>query len=76
MAQGKETEPIIGHSVLIDVEKYKHFLSHNCSLDLTKLENDIGGKYTFLYTPTTLGIAVTVRCGCGEELNITDYGSW
>jgi hypothetical protein len=35
-----------------------------------------GDSYTWCFTPTGLGVACTVRCSCGAELNVTDYESW
>lgn len=36
----------------------------------------IGGGISVIFYPTSLGAAVTVRCDCGEEINITDYEAW
>lgn len=37
----------------------------------------IGGHITYKFTPTSIGIGVTVKCTiCGKEENITDYGNW
>lgn len=36
----------------------------------------IGGAYTWCFTPTTIGVATTVQCSCGEKINITDYDLW
>lgn len=37
----------------------------------------IGGKFTYIFTPTGIGTAVVVRCNaCGEEKDITDVDSW
>ena len=37
----------------------------------------IGGKFTYIFTPTGIGTAVVVRCNaCGEEKDITDIDSW
>jgi hypothetical protein len=37
----------------------------------------IGGRWTFAFTPTSLGIAVTVRDALtNEEIDLTDYGEW
>ena len=37
----------------------------------------IGGHITYSFTPTGIGLGVTVKCNlCGEELDITDYGCW
>ena len=36
----------------------------------------IGGRLSYQFTPTGLGTAITVKCACGEEENLTDYDSW
>ena len=36
----------------------------------------IGGRTTYSFTPTGIGVAVTVSCACGAKENITDYDSW
>ena len=34
-------------------------------------------KYTYMFTPTGIGIGVKVRCNyCGEIKDITDYELW
>lgn len=45
-----------------------------------KVENHggaIGGRYTYMYTPTSLGCIIKVRDNVThEEKDFTDYGSW
>jgi hypothetical protein len=37
----------------------------------------IGGRLSYIFTPTSLGVAVTVSCAiCQQELDLTDYGRW
>jgi hypothetical protein len=36
----------------------------------------IGGKYSYIFTPTSLGVITIVKCACGEELDLTDVGEW
>jgi len=36
----------------------------------------IGGRTSYKFTPTGLGVAVSVECACGESKNITDYECW
>lgn len=36
----------------------------------------IGGRFTYTFTPTGLGVIVTVKCACGAEVDVTDYWSW
>lgn len=36
----------------------------------------IGGAYTWCFTPTSIGTIASIRCSCGEKLDITDYDEW
>lgn len=36
----------------------------------------IGGELTFSFTPTSLGRIAKVRCGCGAEIDLTEYSAW
>lgn len=37
----------------------------------------IGGRYTYSFTPTSLGMVQRVRCAsCNKELDVSDYASW
>jgi cupin superfamily acireductone dioxygenase involved in methionine salvage len=37
----------------------------------------IGGHMNFIFTPTSIGDACTIKCTiCGAEKNITDYNNW
>jgi len=57
-----------------DEKKYAEWSkNHNCPITYT---GAIGGKTTFQFTPTGLGSIIKVICGCGEELDLTDYESW
>ena len=47
--------------------------NHDCSIEYA---GAIGGKYTFCFTITGIGVAEVVKCGCGKEINVTDYDSW
>ncbi len=35
-----------------------------------------GGALTYCFTPTGIGLAVEIRCACGESKNVTDYEDW
>jgi|SRR5581483_455793 len=43
---------------------------------LIRYSGAIGGAYTWEFTPTSLGIAVNLRCSCGEKFDVTDYDLW
>lgn len=36
----------------------------------------IGGQITYKFTPTSIGIVVTVHCTCGEAIDVSDYNNW
>jgi len=36
----------------------------------------IGGRITYAFTPTSLGVVTIVKCACGEKLDLTDYDCW
>lgn len=33
----------------------------------------IGGRFTYEFTPTTLGVVVRFSCVCGKKIDLTDY---
>jgi hypothetical protein len=47
-----------------------------CPFKRPENQGAIGGRLTYCFTPTSLGVATSVKCACGEEVNVTDYGSW
>lgn len=48
--------------------------AHEC--ELKEYSGAIGGRLTYQFTPTGLGCVVKIICGCGEEIDVTDYGYW
>jgi hypothetical protein len=36
----------------------------------------IGGRLTFSFTPTGIGVVTKVDCTCGEVLDLSDYENW
>jgi len=48
--------------------------NHMCSFVLDS--GTCGGRLTWCFTPTSLGLCVVVKCACGEELNLTDVEDW
>jgi len=67
-----------------DVMKYSDWLvEHNKKCvyhdDGTKPYNPvgaIGGRITYSFTQTSLGVITKVICACGEEIDLADYKSW
>ncbi len=65
------------------MKKADWLLAHNpkCRFydDGTQVSNPmgaIGGRLTYQFTPTGLGVIIVVKCACGESVDLTDYGSW
>lgn len=59
------------------MEKYINWYNkhkQNCSLH--QKDGAIGGRESFVFTPTGLGIIIKVKCACGGELDLTDYENW
>lgn len=36
----------------------------------------IGGRESFKFIPTGLGVIIKIECGCGGGIDVTDYESW
>lgn len=62
----------------LDEEQYLKFLKwrleHHCKYD--ENQGAIGGRFTFSFTPTSIGQIETVHCACGEKINVTDYSNF
>lgn len=46
--------------------------NHEKSCNLSRL-SAIGGAYTYLFTPHSLGVTVEVKCACNKKIDVTDY---
>ena len=57
-------------------QKYRTWIKEHNEDCQIKYSGAIGGKITFQFTPTSLGVITKVICGCGEELILTDFEGW
>ena len=56
-------------------KKAKEFLEKHRHPEVNK--GAIGGHINFIFTPTSIGDACTIKCTiCDAEENITDYSHW
>lgn len=46
---------------------------HECSVTN---EGAIGGQYTYMFTPTSMGEVLQVECACGSKIDVTEYDLW
>jgi hypothetical protein len=60
-----------------DTEKAVKWLNeHQCKFCDPENIGAIGGRLTYAFTPTGLGIICKIICACGEEIDCTDYEGW
>jgi hypothetical protein len=60
-----------------ELETYRQWYKlHKCEFTKPGSTGAIGGRLTYSFTPTSLGSAVTIKCACGEKINVTDYENW
>jgi hypothetical protein len=36
----------------------------------------IGGRFTYCFTGTSVGVVAKLRCSCGAEIDLSDYDAW
>lgn len=47
--------------------------NHDCTQEDVGV---IGGRITFCFTPTGLGVVKVIKCACGQRLDVTEYEEW
>lgn len=50
--------------------------NHDCPFADPMKQGAIGGRMTFSFTPTSLGLIAKVKCACGAELDLTHSEDW
>lgn len=55
-----------------EIEQYNEWHHHGCDAEA----GAIGGRISFEFTPTGLGMITEVKCLCGKTLNLTDFEAW
>lgn len=51
---------------------------HNktCKYKKNNISTAIGGRITYKFTPTSLGVVIVVECACGKQIDVTDVDNW
>jgi hypothetical protein len=58
-------------------DKLEEWIStHRCQFTKPGSTGAIGGRLTYMFTPTGLGCISIVRCACGGEIDCTNYDKW
>lgn len=63
------------------IKKAEDFrINHPCTIEKDEFGGwkvgAIGGRISFHFTPTSLGMIMTVSCMCGDERDLTEYDDW
>lgn len=59
--------------------KWKEWLAEHdktCPFADPSKQGAIGGRLTYEFTPTALGLVTKVKCACKEEVDLTKYEEW
>ena len=56
------------------IEKWSE--EHDCKTRSVAECGAIGGRLTYCFTPTGLGIITVVKCACGGQVDVTEYENW
>ncbi len=58
---------------LKELEKARDFVStHKCS----STGGTIGGRFTYCFTPTGLGMIKEIQCACGKIITLSSSENW
>mgnify|MGYP001576756063 CR=1 FL=1 len=66
------------HVTFTDKERRKlnKFIVKHRKLHKGESAGAIGGRFTYQFTPTGIGMVNKCGCACGESVDFTDYKSW
>ena len=54
--------------------QWNEIRNHSCSI--IKNQGTIGGRLTYSFTSTGVGLVTEVQCACGWKENLTNYEDW
>ena len=59
-----------------EVQKAEKWMKeHDESVHKDKSSGAIGGRYTYEFTPTSIGVFCGLRCSCGASVTLTDFNT-
>lgn len=59
-----------------DFKKWLKKHDRTCKYSDSMKTGAIGGRLTYMFTPTSLGVITKVKCACGEKIDLTDTDLW
>lgn len=57
-------------------ENWKTIHNKKCVFSDPMKQGAIGGRFTYIFTPTGLGVITKVKCACGDEIDLTNSENW
>jgi len=57
-------------------KKWKERHNKTCPFKNPMKQGAIGGRFTYSFCPTGVGVTTVVKCACGEKIDLTDYDNW
>lgn len=59
-----------------EVEELLKWASAHYETCSIKGQGAIGGRYTYSFTPTSIGTICMIKCACGQKFDATKYEWW
>ena len=59
-----------------DINELKNWLEDHKEACHVYGKTAIGGALTYSFTPTGLGTVTTIKCACGEKLDLSNVEDW
>jgi len=59
-----------------ELEISKRFTTRHVIRHRKEKKTAIGGRFTYSFTPTSLGEIAAIRCACGKKKTLTDFSDW
>lgn len=60
----------------IKLVKWEREHDKTCKFANPMKQGACGGRLTYSFTPTSLGVVTKIKCACGEEVDVSDYDEW
>lgn len=66
----------LGKDELKELNRWEADHNKTCIYANPMNQGAIGGRFTYSFTPTGLGVISKIDCACGESVDLTNYNEW